>query len=457
METHLSGNDLFNHDLFTALAKTAEKSNYINPQMYEKYNAKRGLRNIDGTGVLIGLTEIGDVRAYIIDEGEIVPQEGKLYYRGVEITDMVKGFQEEQRHGFDDVCFLLLFGKLPNTVELKYFRELLGDSRTLPERFTEDMILKAPSKDIMNKLARSVLAAYSYDEAAEETNVANVLRQSIELIARFPTMAAYGYQARAHYFGNESLYIHKPQKGLSSSENFLHMIRADNQYSKLEAEVLDLALVLHAEHGGGNNSAFTTHVVSSTDTDTYSVIAAAIGSLKGSKHGGANIKVINMIEDIKKNAQHWDNEKEVEDYLVKIIRKKAFDKTGLIYGIGHAIYTLSDPRALLLKEKARELSREKGMDKEFMLYSIIEKTAPRVIAEELKINRPIPVNVDFFSGFVYQMLNIPIELFTPIFAISRISGWSAHRIEEIVSGGKIIRPAYKNVIPKSSYIPLNQR
>ena len=457
MGTDLSKDYLFSHDLFTELSEIAEKNSFIDPQLHEKYNTKRGLRNSNGTGVLIGLTEIGDVRAYVIEEGEIVPREGKLYYRGVEIKDMVRGFQEEQRHGFDDICFLLLFGKLPNAVELNYFRELLRESRDLPAGFTEDMILKAPSKNIMNKLAMSVLAAYSYDEDSEETNVANVLRQCIELIARFPTMVAYGYQARTHFFGNESLNIHIPQKDLSPSENFLHMIRADNQYSKLEAEILDLALVLHAEHGGGNNSAFTTHVISSTDTDTYSVIAAAIGALKGTKHGGANIKVINMVEDIKKHVRNWDDEKEVEDYLVKILRKKAFDRKGLIYGIGHAIYTLSDPRALLLKEKARELSREKGMDEEYMLYSTIEKIAPQVMAEELNIDRPIPVNVDFFSGFVYQMLNIPVELFTPIFAVSRMAGWSAHRIEEIVSGGKIIRPAYKNVMPRSNYIPLNQR
>ncbi len=457
METNLSGDYLFNHDLFTDLAEIAEKNSFIDPQLHEKYNTKRGLRNSDGTGVLIGLTEIGDVRAYVIEEGEVVPQEGKLYYRGIEIKDLVRGFQKEQRHGFEDICFLLLYGKLPNTVELNYFRELLRESRILPPGFNEDMILKAPSKNIMNKLAMSVLATYSYDEDAEEAKVANVLRQCIELIARFPTMVAYGYQAMTHFFGNESLHIHNPQKDLSTSENFLHMIRSDNQYSKLEAEILDLALILHAEHGGGNNSAFTTHVISSTDTDTYSVIAAAVGALKGSKHGGANIKVINMVEDLKNHVRNWDDEKEVEDYLVKIIRKEAFDRKGLIYGIGHAIYTLSDPRALLLKEKARELSREKGMDQEYNLYSLIEKTAPRVMAEELNIDKPIPVNVDFYSGFVYEMLNIPVELFTPIFAISRIAGWSAHRIEEIVSGGKIIRPAYKNVMPRSNYTPLDQR
>jgi citrate synthase len=447
----------FGQDFFNELAQMAEKNSYIRPELYTKYNAKRGLRNSDGTGVLVGITEIGEVHAYIMDDGEKVPLHGRLYYRGIDVNDLVTGFQKEKRHGFDEVCYLLLFGKLPTAKQLEQFQGLLNESRTLPDGFTEDMILKAPSRDIMNKLARSVLARYSYDHNPEDTCVNNVLRQSIELIAQFPTMAAYGYRARAHFFENKSLYIHNPKTNLSPSENFLRMIRSDKQYSKLEAEILDLAMVLHAEHGGGNNSAFTTHVVSSTDTDTYSAIAAAIGSLKGAKHGGANIKVINMVEDIKAHVSRWDDEKEIEDYLVKIIRKKAFDGDGLIYGIGHAVYTLSDPRTLLLKEKARELSQEKDMDEEFKLYNLIEKIAPRVIAEEKKIDKPIAVNVDFYSGFVYKMLNIPFELFTPIFAIARIAGWSAHRIEEIVSGGRIIRPAYKNVIPKSSYIPLNAR
>lgn len=447
----------FGRDFFNELALMAEKNSYIRPELFTKYNAKRGLRNDDGTGVLVGITEIGDVHAYIMDEGEKIPIEGHLYYRGIEINDLVKGFQEEKRHGFDEVCYLLLFGQLPTAQQLQQFQVLLHERRTLPDGFTEDMILKAPSRDIMNKLARSVLASYSYDDNPEDTSVNNVLRQSMELIARFPTMAAYGYRARAHFFGKKSLYIHNPKMELSPSENFLRMIRSDKRYSKLEAEILDLAMILHAEHGGGNNSAFTTHVVSSTDTDTYSAIAAAIGSLKGAKHGGANIKVISMVEDIKAHISRWDDEKAIEDYLVKIIRKKAFDGNGLIYGIGHAVYTLSDPRTLLLKEKAGELSREKEMGDEYQLYNIIEKIAPLVVAEEKKIEKPIAVNVDFYSGFVYKMLNIPFELFTPIFAMARIAGWSAHRIEEIVSGGRIIRPAYKNVMPKSSYIPLNDR
>ncbi len=448
---------VFEHALFNEFTTMAQINSYIDPELHGKYNTKRGLRNKDGTGVLIGLTEIGEVHAYIISDGEKIPQEGRLYYRGIEVNALVRGFQEEQRHGFDETCFLLLFGKLPAARELDHFKELLWTSRSLPDGFTEDMILKAPSRDIMNKLARSVLACYSYDENAEDTDVPNVLRQSIELIARFPTMAAYAYQARAHNFGKQSLYIHNPQKNLSPSENFLYMIRPDNQYSELEAEVLDLNLILHAEHGGGNNSAFTTHVVSSTDTDTYSTIAAAIGSLKGTKHGGANIKVFNMVEDIKTNVQHWDNEKEIEDYLVKIIRKEAFDRSGLIYGIGHAVYTLSDPRALLLREKASALSLEKDMTEEYNLYNTIEEIAPLVIAEEKKFDKAMATNVDFYSGFVYKMLNIPVELFTPIFAMSRIAGWSAHRIEEIVSGGRVIRPAYKNVMPKSTYIPLSHR
>ncbi len=457
MQAKQFNSSLFDDVLFQELSSTAEKNSFINPELYGRYNTKRGLRNNDGTGVLIGLTEIGEVRGYIIDEGEKISQEGRLYYRGIEINNLVKGFQEECRHGFEEICFLLLFGTLPDVAQLEYFQKLLRERRDLPEGFTEDMILKAPSRDIMNKLARSVLACYSFDNEAEDTSIANVLRQSIELIARFPTMVAYAYQAKAHFYGNKSLYIHNPKKDLSPSENFLRMIRPDKQYSELEAEILDLNLILHSEHGGGNNSAFTTHVVSSTETDTYSVIAAAIGSLKGVKHGGANIKVIQMMDNIKANVRNWDNEKEIEDYLVKIIRKKAFDERGLIYGIGHAVYTLSDPRTGLLKGKAELLSRAKDMEEEYRLYNNIEKIAPLVIAEEKNVSKDLATNVDFYSGFVYKMLNIPVELFTPIFAMSRIAGWCAHRLEEIISGGKIIRPAYKNVMPKSSYIPLDKR
>jgi len=458
MKNGSSGGDyLFKQSFFDELAILAEKNNYIDPKLHEKYNTKRGLRNKDGTGVLVGLTEIGEVHGYILDEGEKVPIEGQLFYRGIEVKDLVKGFQKEKRHGFTEVCYLLLFGQLPNAEQLNQFETLLADNRLLPDGFTEDMILKAPSRDIMNKLARSVLACYSYDPNPDDTSVANVLRQCIELIARLPTMAAYGYQARAHFFGNKSLYIHKPRKDLTPAENFLHMIRPDNVYTDLEAEVLDLCLVLHAEHGGGNNSAFTTHVISSTDTDTYSVIAGAIGSLKGPKHGGANIKVIQMFEDLKSHVSDWSNEKEIKEYLIKILRKETFDRMGLIYGLGHAVYTLSDPRALLLKEKAAELSKEKEMEEEFQLYNLVEEIAPQVIADEKGVDKKFVVNVDFYSGFVYKMLNIPVELYTPIFAISRIAGWSAHRIEEIVSGGRIIRPAYKSVMPRRAYLPLHQR
>jgi citrate synthase len=447
-----------NVELYKKMAALVEKNNHIYLDLYTKYDTKRGLRNIDGTGVLVGLTEIGDVHAYIINEqGERVPVEGQLFYRGIEINDLVKGFQREKRHGFEEICYLLLFGELPTLQELKQFKEILAENRLLPNGFTEDMILKAPSQNIMNKLARSVLASYSYDPNPDDNSLENVLRQLIELIARFPTMAAYGYQAKAHYYGNKSLYIHNPRKDLSLSENFLHMIRPDNHYSKLEAEILDLSLILHAEHGGGNNSAFTTHVISSADTDTYSVIAVAVGSLKGFKHGGANIKVMGMINEIKANVKDWEDEEEVAAYLRKILHKEAFDRTGLIYGIGHAVYSLSDPRAVLLKEKAAELSREKKMQKEFRLYTMVEKMAPQVIAAERKMYRPIAANVDLYSGFVYKMLGIPTALYTPIFAIARIAGWSAHRLEEIVSGGRIIRPAYKNVAAKSCYVSLHER
>nr|WP_231114152.1 citrate/2-methylcitrate synthase [Moorella thermoacetica] len=435
----------------------AEKNNTIDPDLYEKYNVKRGLRNKDGTGVLVGLTEIGEVHGYILDEGERTPDHGRLLYRGIDIWDIVRGFQQEGRFGFEEVCYLLLFGELPDKKRLEEFTHLLAEHRSLPDGFVEDMILKAPSNDIMNKLARSVLAAYSYDPNPDDISLRNVLRQCIELIARFPIMVAYGYQAKAHYYENKSLYIHLPQTELSTAENFLYMIRPDNQYTSLEAELLDLALVLHAEHGGGNNSAFTVHVVSSTGTDTYSVIAAATGSLKGPKHGGANIKVMKMIEDIKNNVKDWHDEEELRNYLIKILRREAFDRSGLIYGIGHAVYTLSDPRAVLLKQKAAELAREKDMEDEFGLYLAIEKMAPELFVAEKKVDKVVAPNVDFYSGFVYKMLNIPIELYTPIFAISRIAGWCAHRIEELVSGGKIFRPAYKNVLGKKSYIPLEQR
>ncbi|NSW89239.1 MAG: citrate/2-methylcitrate synthase [Firmicutes bacterium] len=444
-------------NIINNLATLAEKNNRIDPELYGKHNVKIGLRNSDGTGVLVGLTEIGDVHAYVMEDNKKIPVEGKLIYRGIDISEMVEGFQKEKRFGFEECCYLLLFGELPKREELEEFKWLLAEHRELPNGFTRDLILKAPSKDIMNKLARSVLAAYSYDENPDDTCITNVVRQSIELIAQFPTLAAYGYQALAHYYKGKSLYIHKPQRHLSTAENILHMIRPDSKYTQSEAEILDLALVLHAEHGGGNNSTFTIHVVSSTGTDTYSAIAAGLGSLKGPKHGGANIKVMMMMDDIKNNVKDWEDEEELERYLEKIINKEAFDKSGLIYGMGHAVYTLSDPRAVILKKKAEELAMEKGFEEEFRLFERVEKLSPKVFHKAKNTNKPMCANVDFYSGFVYKMLDIPVELYAPIFAIARVAGWCAHRIEELVDGSKIIRPAYRNVAAPKKYIPLDER
>ena len=439
------------------LSIIAEKNNYIPPEIYSRYNVKRGLRNEDGTGVLVGLTDIGEVHGYIIDDAERLPAEGRLMYRGIDIKNIVNGFQEEGRSGFEEVSYLLLFGTLPNEKELADFNRLLGSSRKLPVGFTENMILKNPSKDIMNKLQRSILVSYSYDSNPDDTSIKNVLRQSIELIARFPTIISYGYHAKQHYYANKSLFIHAPRPDLGTAENILHMIRPDNKYTRTEAELLDLAMVLHAEHGGGNNSAFATYVVTSTGTDTYSSITAAVAALKGPKHGGANFRVMNMIENIKHNISDWEDKDELKHYLLKMLNKEVFDKSGLIYGIGHAIYTLSDPRALLLKEKALKLAQEKSRLEEFNLYKNVEEMAIRAFAEYKETDAAVSANVDFYSGFVYDMLNIPKELYTPIFAAARISGWCAHRIEQLVSEQRIIRPAYKCVAKATPYIPLNNR
>ena len=435
----------------------ADRRNNIDPMLHKRFNTKRGLRNEDGTGVLIGLTEIGEVHGYIIDDQERVADHGKLWYRGHSINDIVRGFQTDHRFGFAETSYLLLFGDLPTAEELAGFREMIGDLRILPSSFTEDMILRAPSNDIMNKLARSVLASYSYDSDPEGLSISNVLRQLMELMSRFPTMVAYGYQALRHYYHGESLHIHSPEPDKSTAENLLSLIRPDQQYSALEAETLDLCLVLHAEHGGGNNSAFTIHVVSSAATDTYSAVSAAVGSLKGSKHGGAAGRVRGMMTDIKEHVSDWSDETQVENYIRQILRKEAYDGSGLVYGIGHAVYTLSDPRAVLLQEKARELAAEAGHEDEYELYRLVAEITPRVFQEEKQTDRVIAPNVDFYSGFVYSMLGIPVELFTPIFAIARIAGWAAHRLEEIVSGGRIIRPAYKNVVPHRGYVSLNDR
>ena len=455
---HDNGLDLkIDKILLDELAHHAEQMNRIPLDLYQKYSVKRGLRNDDGTGVLVGLTEIGDVHGYIIDEGEIVSVEGRLEYRGINVNDIVAGFQLENRFGFEEVCYLLLFGALPTKEQLDQFTAILGENRALPDGFTENMILKAPSREIVNKLARSVLVCYSYDTNPDDVSLKNILRQSIELISRFSTMVAYGYQAKSHYFDQKSLFIHRPRHDLCTAENFLHLTRPDSKFSKLEAETLDLALVLHAEHGGGNNSTFTTHVVSSTGTDTYSAISAAVGSLKGPLHGGANLKVMEMMADIKEHVKDWKDEDEVKAYLVKILKKEAFDGKGLIYGVGHAVYTLSDPRAVLLKEKARELAGSKKLGEEFALYEMVARLSPEAFASVKNSAKVISANVDFYSGFVYDMLGIPKELHTPIFCIARIAGWCAHRIEELISGGRIIRPAYRNIVRNKEYIPLKKR
>lgn len=433
------------------------KNSYIEPELYKKYQVNRGLRDLDGNGVLTGLTEISEIEAYIFEEGKKIGTEGKLFYRGVDVEAMVDGFVKEKRFGFEEVVYLLLFGDQPTQVELDNFTKVLGNYRSLPTSFVRDIIMKAPSSDMMNTLARSVLTLFSYDDNASDVSIPNVLRQSLELIALFPLLAVYGYQTYKHYHDDQSLFIHQPQPELSTAENILYILRPDSQYTELEARILDIALVLHAEHGGGNNSTFTTHVVSSSGTDTYSVIAASLGSLKGPKHGGANIKVVEMFEDMKKTLDDWTDEKQVRQYLVNLLHKRAFDNAGLIYGMGHAIYSVSDPRANVFKGFVRSLSEEKGLHDEFELYSMVERLAPEVIGEERKIYKGVSANVDFYSGFVYSMLGLPLELFTPIFAIARIAGWSAHRLEELINAGKIIRPAYMNVSERRAYEPLDER
>lgn len=449
-----------NKKLDSVIAKYSEmavKSSIITPELYTKYEVKRGLRDISGKGVLAGLTEISEVSAYIIRDNDLVPCEGKLFYRGYDIEEIVADFLEEGRFGFEEVCYLLLFGKLPTKEEYQEFWGILANARFLPEGFVHSTILNAPSPDVMNSLAKSVLTLYSYDKDADNTSVENVLRQSIQLIAQFPLLAVYGYQGVSHYHNKNSLIIHSPKPNLSTAENILRMLRNDKKYTQLEAQILDLALVLHADHGGGNNSCFTTHVVTSSGTDTYSSVVASLGSLKGPRHGGANIKVVQMFEDIKENVKDWTDDEEVEAYMVKLLNKEAFDRSGLIYGIGHAVYSLSDPRAVIFKQYVERLAKEKGLEDEYMLYSKVEDIAPNVIGKVRKMYKGVSANVDFYSGFVYRMLNLPQELFTPLFAVARIAGWSAHRIEEIVNAGKIIRPAYKSVAKRQGYVKMDSR
>lgn len=439
------------------LTELCNKNSYIDHTLYDKYEVKRGLRDINGKGVLTGLTEISEVHAQEEIDGKMIPCDGKLFYRGINIDEIVKGFIKEKRFGYEEVVYLLLFGELPTINELDSFKQMLSNYRTLPTSFVRDIIMKAPSNDMMNTLARSVLTLYSYDAKANDTSISNVLRQSLQLIALFPLLSVYGYQAYKHYHDNQSLFIHVPQPELSTAENILYLLRPDSKYTELEAKILDVALVLHAEHGGGNNSTFTTHLVSSSGTDTYSVVAASLGSLKGPKHGGANIKVVQMLNDMKDSIKDWHDEEEIEVYLKALLNKQAFDKAGLIYGMGHAVYSLSDPRANIFRAFVKSLSEEKGLADEFQFYSLVEKLAPKVIAKERKIYKGVSANVDFYSGFVYSMLNLPLELYTPIFAIARIAGWSAHRIEELINCGKIIRPAYKSVAKRREYVSLNDR
>ncbi|MBS5282370.1 MAG: citrate/2-methylcitrate synthase [Clostridiales bacterium] len=429
----------------------------IDLSLYDTYDVKRGLRDKNGSGVVAGLTKVSKIESSKMVDGVKVPCEGRLFYRGYNIYDLIGGVVKDQRYGFEEIAYLLLFGELPDKDQLDRFKESLAYSRTLPTNFVRDVVMKAPSRDMMMSLSRSILTLASYDDKAWDISIPNVLRQSLMLISVMPMLAVYGYHAYNHYERDESMYIHRPDPNLSTAENLLRLLRPDKQYSQVEAHVLDLALILHMEHGGGNNSTFTTHVVTSSGTDTYSVISAALASLKGPKHGGANIKVVEMMEDLRREVKDLKDRDQVADYLRKLLHKEAFDKKGLIYGMGHAVYSKSDPRAEIFKRFVRQLSEEKGRIDDFQLYSMIEELGPQIIADERRIYKGVSANVDFYSGFVYSMLDIPPEMFTPIFAIARIVGWSAHRIEELINMDKIIRPAYTSVMKEETYHPLDLR
>lgn len=438
------------------LMKVCEQNSQIPIGLFEEYGVKRGLRDKDGNGVLAGISNISRIDAFRTEDGKKIPCDGQLWYRGYNVIDLIRGF-EGKRFGFEEVAYLLLFGELPNEEKLKSFSRMLEECRQLPTNFTRDVIMKAPSKDLMNTLTRSVLTLASYDDAIGDQSLHTQLEQCIKLISVFPMLAVYGYHSYNHYICDDSLYIHRPQEGLSAAENILLMLRPDKKYTTLEAQVLDLALVLHMEHGGGNNSTFTTRVVTSSGSDTYSVMAAALSSLKGPKHGGANIKVVEMMADISEHISDWNDEEAVKCYLERLVDKQAFDRKGLIYGMGHAVYSLSDPRARVFKSFVEKLAKAKEREKDFALYSMVERLAPEVIAEKRHIYKGVSANVDFYSGFVYSMLDIPLELYTPIFAIARIVGWSAHRMEELVNMDKIIRPAYKSIMAEKEYVKLDQR
>lgn len=452
---------MFNQEEFSRIvdrwAEECLSTDRIAPELYDKYEVKRGLRDNDGNGVVAGLTKVSKILSFKNVDGKKVPCDGQLFYRGYSIYDLVDGVVKGHRYGFEEIAYLLLFGELPTLSQLESFSKTLAYSRELPSNFVRDVIMKAPSKDMMHSLSKSILTLASYDDRASDTSIPNVLRQCLMLISVTPMLAVYGYHAYNHYECDESMYIHRPDENLSTAENILRMLRPDKAYSEMEAKVLDLALILHMEHGGGNNSTFTTHVVTSSGTDTYAAIASALSSLKGPKHGGANIKVVEMIEDLKSNVKDLTDEDEVEVYLRKLLNKEAFDKKGLIYGMGHAVYSKSDPRANIFKGFVKELSSDKGRMEEFNLYAMIERLAPKVIADERKIYKGVSANVDFYSGFVYSMLDIPLEMYTPIFAIARMVGWSAHRIEELINMDKIIRPAYISVMDDEVYCPITER
>ena len=440
------------------LSRMCSDVSQIDSELYYKYDVKRGLRDLNGKGVLAGLTEISEVNSKKIVNGQEIPCPGELYYRGHNIKNLVRGFISDSRFGYEEIAYLLLFGQLPAKSDLKQFSSMLSAYRTqLPTGFVRDIIMKAPSSDMMNTLARSILTLYSYDNRADDISIPNVLRQCLQLISFFPLLSVYGYQTYQHYYNGKSLYIHAPQPELSTAENILYMLRPDKHYTPLEAKILDLALVLHMEHGGGNNSTFATHVISSSGTDTYSVIAASLGSLKGPRHGGANIKVVRMFEDMKHELSDWEDEDAIRAYLNRLLDREAFDHAGLIYGMGHAVYSLSDPRAEIFRSFVENLSEEKGKTREFALASAVERLAPEVIADRRKIYKGVSANVDFYSGFVYQLMDLPVELYTPLFAIARIVGWSAHRIEELANNGKIIRPAYMSICERAEYVPLDER
>ncbi|MBE5935767.1 MAG: citrate/2-methylcitrate synthase [Lachnospiraceae bacterium] len=450
-------NVVFDERKINKLVDKCVNNSSIDFELYKKYDVKRGLRDVSGAGVLTGLTEISEIVSHTMIDMDYVPCNGVLRYRGIDIKDLVKGFLQEDRFGFEETVYLLLFGELPTKRELSSFNRMLSSSRQLPPFFVRDIVLKAPSKDMMNTLQRSVLSLYAYDENPDDVSLQNVLRQCIELIARVPMLSVYGYKAHRHFNADHSLLIRNPKPGYSTAENILYTLRPNGKFTRFEAKILDLALVLHAEHGGGNNSTFTNHVVTSSGTDTYSAIAASISSLKGPKHGGANLKVCKMFEDIKEKVKDWSDEDAIRAYLERLVKKEEFDRCGLVYGIGHAVYSISDPRAEVFKEFVKKLSVEKGKEDEFNLYNAVERIAPEVIAKERKMYKGVSANVDFYSGFVYNMLELPQELFTPIFAVSRIAGWSAHRLEELINGGKIIRPAYKSIAKHVKYVDIENR